>query len=127
MQNPVEKFFSCVAKGDLKAALELVSENAIFEAQGPKSVPIYGVFQGKEGVTRFLAILGDLFSTEAFEIRKCVEVDNFVFGYGYMQHSVKKTDRVFQCEWALVCEVEHGVITSYKMFEDTAALQSAYA
>lgn len=127
MSNPVEKFFSHIGGGDASAALELVHENAVFEAQGPSSVPIYGVFKGREGVKRFLAILSELFDTEAFEFKKWAVVDNYVFAHGYMQHRVKKTGRAFQCEWALVCQVENGLITSYKMFEDTAALQAAYA
>lgn len=127
MSNPVKKFFSYARSGDTAAALEYVHENGTFEAQGPSSVPIYGVFKGHEGVARFLTILSELFDTEAFEFRKWAEVDNYVFAYGYMQHRVKKTDLVFKSEWALVCQVENGRITSYKMFEDTAALQAAYA
>jgi ketosteroid isomerase-like protein len=127
MSNPVEKFFSCARSGNTTAALEYVDENSIFEAQGPSSVPIYGAFKGHEGVKRFLAILQELFDTEAFEFKKWAEVDNYVFAYGYMQHRVKKTNQVFKSEWALVCQVENGRITSYKMFEDTAALQAAYA
>lgn len=127
MTNPVENFFSCIGNGDTTAALEFVAENTVFEAQGPNTVPIYGVFEGREGVKNFLAIISELFDTEAFEFRKWAEADNYVFAHGYMQHRVKRTDRVFKCEWALVCQVENGLITSYKMFEDTAALQSAYA
>lgn len=127
MSNPVQHFFSCIANRDLIGALEFVDENAVFEAQGPEAVPIYGRFKGKEGVKRFVAILAEMFETEAFEIRKWSVTDEFVFAYGYMQHRVRKTGRVFKSEWALVCQVEGGRISSYKMFEDTAALQTAYA
>ncbi len=127
MSNPVESFFSCVGNGDAAAALEFVHEGAVFEAQGPSSVPIYGIFKGHDGVKQFLATLSELFDTEAFEFYKWAVADNYVFAHGYMRHRVKKTDRVFKCEWVLVCAVENGLITSYKMFEDTAALQAAYA
>lgn len=127
MSNPVQQFFSCLANQDIAGALELVDENAVFEAQGPESVPIYGHFEGKEGVKRFLGILSEMFETEAFEFYKWGEADNFVFAFGYMQHRVRKTGRIFKCEWALVCQLKGDRIISYKMFEDTAALQSAYA
>jgi len=127
MSNPVKKFFSSITNDDVITALQFVHENATFEAQGPSSIPIYGVFKGHDGVSRFLAILSELFDTEAFEFKKWVEMDDYVFAHGYMQHRVKKTGKVFKCEWALVCQVENGLITSYKMFEDTAALQAAYA
>lgn len=126
MLNPVQQFFSDLANQDIASALELVDEKAVFEAQGPESVPIYGRFEGKEGVKRFLSILSEMFETEAFEFYKWSQADNFVFAFGYMQHHVRKTGRIFKSEWALVCQLTGDRIISYKMFEDTAALQSAY-
>ncbi len=126
MSNPVKQFFVCIANKDITGALELVHENAVFEAQGPETVPIYGRFEGRDGVQRFLSILSEIFETEAFEFYKWGETDNFVFAFGYMQHHVRKTGKTFKCEWALVCQIKDNHISSYKMFEDTAALQSAY-
>lgn len=127
MDNPVAKFFAALKDKDLDRALSLVAEDVVFEAQGPNTVPIYGKFIGKKGVVEFLSILGELFNTEAFEIYKLVAVDNYIFAHGYMQHLVKKTERIFKCEYALVCTTKNGLITSYKMFEDTAALSEAYS
>ncbi|MGL5084073.1 MAG: nuclear transport factor 2 family protein [Microcoleaceae cyanobacterium] len=126
MSNPVQQFFTCLFNNDLSGALDLVHDDAVFEAQGPSSVPIYGRFEGEAGVKQFLAILTEMFETEAFEIRKWSVIDEFVFAYGYMQHRVRKTGRIFKSEWALVCQVQGDRIISYKMFEDTAALQTAY-
>ncbi|MDY7002473.1 MAG: nuclear transport factor 2 family protein [Cyanobacteriota bacterium] len=126
MDNPVAKFFAALKDRDLDRALSVVAEDVVFEAQGPNTVPIYGKFIGKKGVVEFLSILGELFNTEAFEIYKLVAVDNYIFAHGYMQHQVKKTERIFKCEFALVCTSKNGLITYYKMFEDTAALSEAY-
>ena len=126
MYNPVQEFFLAVANGDMAKVLETVNDDVVFEAQGPTSVPIYGRFEGKEGVKKFVNTLSDLFDTEAFEIRKWAFSENFVFAYGYMQHRVRKTDKLFKSEWSLVCQIENERISSYKMFEDTAALESAY-
>ncbi|NEP77446.1 MAG: nuclear transport factor 2 family protein [Okeania sp. SIO3B3] len=127
MDNPVAKFFAALKDKDLDRALSVVAEDVVFEAQGPNTVPIYGKFIGKKGVVEFISILGELFNTEAFEIYKLVAVDNYIFAHGYMQHRVKKTERIFKCEYALVCTSKNGLITSYKMFEDTAALSEAYS
>ena len=126
MYNPVREFFLAVAEHDINRVLETVNDDVVFEAQGPTSVPIYGRFEGKEGVKKFVNILSDLFDTEAFEIRKWAFSENFIFAYGYMQHRVRKTDKLFKSEWSLVCQIENERISSYKMFEDTAALESAY-
>ena len=90
-------------------------------------MPIYGRFEGKEDVKHFLTIASEIFETEAFEFTKWATADDFVFAHGYMQHRVRKTGRIFRSEWALVCQIENNRISSYKMFEDTAALQAAYA
>ncbi|AEI38148.1 MAG: nuclear transport factor 2 family protein [Zymomonas mobilis subsp. pomaceae] len=126
MDNPVESFFLHVFRGEITESLKYVHENCVFEAPGPNNVPIYGVFNGHSGVRNFLAILSQLFETENFKCIKSAEVDNYIFSHGYMQHRVKKTNKIFKSEWVLVCQTENGLIKSYKMFEDTAALQAAY-
>lgn len=126
MSNPVASMFACIAQGDLDGALAFVADDAVFKAQGPDDVPIYGRFEGREGVRRFLGIAASIFDTEAFEFRKYATADESVFAYGYMQHRVRRTGVVFRSEWALVCEVREGLVWRYRMFEDTAALQRAY-
>lgn len=125
-QNAVKQFFSALGEGNLEEALEAVHEDAVFSAPGPDTVPIYGDFHGKQGVIRFIEILGELFDTEAFEIYDARESGDYVFAIGLMKHRVKKTGKLFECEWALVCRIKDGKIISYKMFEDTAALENAY-
>ena len=107
MYNCVEQFFLAVAEGNLAKALETVNDDVVFEAQGPKSIPIYGRFEGKEGVKSFVNTLSDLFDTEAFEIRKWAFSDEFIFAYGYMQHRICKTNKLFKSEWSLVCQIEN--------------------
>lgn len=127
MKNTVEKFFSCIGEGDIDGALKFVHPDAVFEAQGPSDVPIYGRFDGVVGARQFLNIASDMFETEDFQFRQWATKGDFVFGYGFMHHHVRKTGRHFKSEWALVCQLDEQLIRSYKMFEDTAALAAAYA
>jgi putative flavoprotein involved in K+ transport len=122
----VDDFFTALGSGNDEAALELVTPDATFEAQGPPGVPIYGRFEGREGVRCFIATLRELFDTERFDVRQSTQSDGLAFAYGYMQHRLRSTGRVFRSEWALYCEVREGRIRTYKMFEDTAALAAAY-
>lgn len=124
--NPVKNLFSALGEGNLDLALESVHQDAVFSAPGPDTVPIYGNFYGKDGVRDFVRILGELFDTQAFEIYDVRESGEYIFAIGLMKHRVKKTGRMFECEWSLVCKVKDCQIISYKMFEDTAALQKAY-
>ena len=122
----IDEFFAALSSGGAEAALKLVAPDATFEAQGPPSVPIYGRFEGHDGIRRFIATLGELFDTERFEIRQSTQSGEIAFAYGYMQHRVRKAGQVFRSEWALYCELRDGRIHTYKMFEDTAALATAY-
>ena len=96
-----------IAEGNLAKALETVKDDVVFEAQGPKSVPIYGRFEGKQGVEKFSDTLSNLFDTETFEIRKWAFSEDFIFAYGYMQHRIRKTNKLFKSEWSLVCQIEN--------------------
>ena len=122
----IERFFTVLSSQGIDAALELVTTDTIFEAQGPLFIPIYGRYQGHEGVRKFVSILQNEFNTEKFEIRKSIENSEIVFAFGYMQHRVIKTDQVFCSEFAVYCQIRNNQISAYKMFEDTAALVSAY-
>ena len=126
IETIIDRFFALLFSQGIDAALDLVSPDTVFEAQGPSSVPIYGRFKGHEGVRKFVDILQNLFDTEKFEIRKSVQQGESAFAYGYMQHRVVKTDRVFCSEFAIYCRIQNSRISNYKMFEDTAALAIAY-
>jgi uncharacterized protein len=126
MNTIIDTFFTELGAGNEEAALELVTPDATFEAQGPSTVPIYGRVEGCDGVRRFIATLRDMFDTERFDVRRSAESDDVGFAYGYMQHRVRRTGQVFRSEWTLYCELRDGRIRTYKMFEDTAALAAAY-
>ena len=123
----IDRFFTVLFDRGIDAALGLVTTDTVFEAQGPSSVPIYGRYEGHQGVREFVNILQDLFDTEKFEIRKSVEQAGMAFAYGYMQHRVIKTNLVFCSEFAIYCQIKSDRIYAYKMFEDTAALAMAYS
>jgi ketosteroid isomerase-like protein len=122
----IDEFFAALGSSGTEAVLKLITPDATFEAQGPPSVPIYGRFDGHDGVRRFIATLRELFDTERFEVRQSIQSGDIAFAYGYMQHRVRRNGQLFRSEWALYCEVRDGRIHTYKMFEDTAALAAAY-
>jgi len=122
----IQRFFTALATKGIDAALELVTADTVFEAQGPSSIPIYGNYKGHDGVRQFIGILQEQFDTEKFEISESIENAENAFAFGYMQHRIVKTDKVFCSEFSLYCQVRNNQISVYKMFEDTAALVAAY-
>lgn len=126
MFNPVQGFLASVGNRDIAGALTHVHDDVVFEPQGPSDLPIYGRFEGRDGVRHLLSSLSEIFETEAFEVRKWVSSDDVVFAHGYMRHRVRRTGRTFESEWALVVQIKDQLIASWKIFEDTAAFQAAY-
>lgn len=125
--NPLQQFFSKIGARDLPGALSLIDEATVFEPQGPAHLPIYGRFVGKAGVERLMTALSTLFETERFEIRQWADAGDHVFAYGYMQHRVRETGKTFASEFAAVARIEGGMIRHYRIFEDTAAAEKAFA
>ena len=62
----------------------------------------------------------------AIDIRSTRGNNHIAFGYGTMQHRVKRIGRRFQSEWSLYCILSDGKISHYRHFEDIAALVAAY-
>lgn len=125
MPTAVQEFFDRLARHELNGALDFVHEDAVFEAQGPESMPMYGRFEGRKGVERFIALFSETFDADALDIHTWSVIDEFFFAYGYLHHRIRGW--IFGSEWALVCCVKDGRISAFKMFEDRAALQTAYA
>jgi ketosteroid isomerase-like protein len=84
----IDGFFAALDSRGAEAAVKLVTADATFEAQGPPSVPIYGRFEGHDGVRRFIATLRELFDTERFELRQSIQSGEIALAYGYMQRRV---------------------------------------
>ncbi|WP_407180847.1 nuclear transport factor 2 family protein [Bradyrhizobium sp. STM 3562] len=125
MSNPVQHFLGHIGRGELPLALGFIADDVLFEPQGPTHLPIYGRFEGKTGVERLFKTLAQEFETETFEIRKWAEADDVVFAHGFMQHRVRKTGGVVKSEFALVVNTANGLITHWRIFEDTAAFEAA--
>jgi uncharacterized protein len=95
-------------------------------SSGPAERADLRALRGPRRRSPFIATLREHFDTERFDVRQSTQSDGLAFAYGYVQHRVRDTGRVFRSEWALYCEVREGRISTYKMFEDTAALVAAY-
>ena len=108
----IERFFRVLSSQGIDSALNLVTTDTVFDAQGPASIPIYGVYKGHDGVRQFVSILQNEFDTEKFEVRKSIENAEVAFAFGYMQHRIIQTDRVFCSEFA-VTKTKYAVFVGY--------------
>lgn len=124
--SPVQRFFDAFARGDLPALLDTLHPDIVLKAEGPGTVPWYGTYRGLDGARTFLERLGTNVRTQAFTVATLIEQGDTSVAAGHLRHLVPLTDRLFESDWALVCEIRDGRIASYQFFEDTAAAALAF-
>ena len=100
-------FFERVVDGDIDGAIKLTTDEESSKCKDHQAFPSTA-------------------NVIAMDIRATRGNDQIVFGYGTMQHHVKRTGRRYQSEWALYCILSDGKISHYRIFEDKAALVAAY-
>ncbi len=122
----VDEFFTAFGVGDLDHALSLAHKNIEIVATGPKSVPWYGTYHGRDGFQQFLERLGGYTETEKFSVDRLISEQETVFAAGHLKHRITSTENVFESDWALRCAVRDGAIIEYQFFENTAAAAAAF-
>lgn len=118
----VEGFFTAFGKGDFEGILnafdpsvEIIAvRNGMVHSPSP-----FGKYSGTDGLQSFLSNLGTTFDTKAFEVANIVGEGETAFANGTFSHLVKSTNKMYESEWALMCEVKNGKITTYKFYEDS--------
>ena len=124
----VKQFFTAFGKGDVEGVVATFDPDATITAvrQGPRREgQVYGTYRGTAGVREFVANLGGAFETTAFSVDAIAGEGDVAFAKGAFSHTVKKTGKKFQSDWALMCRVRGERIVEYRFFEDSAALVAA--
>ncbi len=126
-QAVTEAFFHRIATAeDVHEIAELVSENIDWLVAGnTKVVPWIGRKYGKKGVAEFYAQIRSQISSEHFEIKDLLIKDKRVVAIGELASRVKKTGKLIETEFVLDMCIEEGLITRFRMFEDSYAVSKA--
>ncbi|QTD44253.1 nuclear transport factor 2 family protein [Ottowia testudinis] len=110
----VQNFLEHLFAGRLPQALTLVSPGARFVsargAQAPETLPLKGTFMGPAGAQRFFELFGEMLEPGEFHIDGSFGQGAQVALYGRLRHIGRATGKPFATDWALICEVRHGLI-----------------
>lgn len=123
----VMETYAAVGRGDVPALLDLLDEQVVWSLQGPADIPFAGTYNGRDGVATFLQRVGETLTFEQFEPRTVIAQEDAVVAVGFERSRVHATGRLLEMEWAHVYALSNGRITSFRAFEDTAALVAAMA
>ncbi len=132
MQNAQQilmNYYHALGSNQTDKVIEMVHDEAkfiILNKEPSDTIPLYGTYLGKEGVTEYLKILAEAEQIEKFSIYKLLGDQDTAFAWGYFRIKVQVTGKVFESDWAAVCEINQEKIKFFQFFEDTAALEDAF-
>jgi len=128
-QHILTCYFQALGSKQIDKVIELVHDEAkfiILKKEHSDKIPLYGTFYGKEGVRKYLSLLEETEQIERFVLHKLIGNQEAACAWGNFRIKVKVTGKVFESDWAMICEVEQEKIKLFQVFEDTAALEEAF-
>ena len=112
----VKAVYSFFAAGELDAFLALCDGDIEWVVNGPASLEKCRAFHGRDGVRRFLEILGGSWRFQSFEAREFFSQGNTVVVLGEEKGETIASDESFENRWAHVFDLEGGKIVRFREF-----------
>jgi uncharacterized protein len=113
--------YAAFGRRDIPALLKLVADEVDWQEAVPASVPYSGLRRDPAQVGEFFAAVDQAEDITVFDVRQYIEADEYVTVLGYLEATVRDTKQRFQSEWVHVLKVQHGKITRWRGFYNTAA------
>lgn len=124
----IRSLYAAFGRGDVRAILDTVDPSVEWTSNGDGAViPWGGTRSGVAGVASFFEALADSLDFEAFDTREFFDAGEAVTVIGRTRARVKKTGRVFDCQWAHVFVLKNGKLASFREYYDTDAMMRALA
>jgi len=128
-QLVLANYYNALGSKQIDRVIKLVHDEAkfiILKKEPSEKIPLYGTYEGKEGVKKYLNILAEAYQIDMFVINKIIGDQDTAFAWGSFRIKVRVTGKTFESDWAVVCEIEKEKIKLFQFFEDTAALEEAF-
>ncbi|SDV49004.1 nuclear transport factor 2 family protein [Chitinasiproducens palmae] len=125
----VQRFFRRAGTAqDVSEIAELVSEDVDWFVAGDlETVPWIGRKAGRAGAAQFYAQIREQLISERFEITTFVAQGERVLALGELASRVRRTGKLIESEFAFDFVVKNGLITRFRLFEDSFAVAAACA
>ncbi|GAA3007982.1 nuclear transport factor 2 family protein [Kitasatospora albolonga] len=123
----VQEFFNRFGAGDRTGMLELFAETTDFEVPGAPTVPWTGQRSTHGQIAEFIRSATEDVATKAFNVDHILVDGQHAVVLGDFAHEVLSTGKVFASRFALHVTVTDGLITTYRMYENSVAAAFAFA
>lgn len=116
----VQEMLTAFGKGDLEALKQTLSEDTVWIYHGVEGIPYSGIYEGKDGVVRFITNIVSHVDILDFQVANIVADQNTVIVLGSEKHKIKNNQEVYEQKWVQVYTVENNLITRLDEFANTA-------
>jgi uncharacterized protein len=121
-----EFFHRTASAADVAAIAELVCEDVDWFVAGDiATVPWIGRKHGKAGAAEFSRQIREQITSEHFEISEILAQGNRVLVPGKLASRVNKTGKLIETEFVFDFVVNDGLITRFRLYEDSFAVSEA--
>lgn len=124
--NIVQNVYGNFKAGEIKALLDLLSEDIEWQLPEIENVPFAGKRRGHEQMGQFFASLVDTQEVQLFEPREFIAQGEKVVALGHYAWRVKSTGREFGGDFAHVFTILNGKVVRFHEYMDTAAAAAAH-
>ena len=125
----IREMYAAFGRGDVEAIMARVADDTDWSFNvGPSSVPHHARVHGKGELPRFFTDFGTNVQLEAFEVGDFIAAGHDVIAPIHIRYLVNRTGKrveMDQLHWWRFND--DGKVVSLRHFEDTAAVQSAFA
>src|SRR5437773_9054777 len=122
----VQQIYQYFKSGDIKALLNLLSDNIEWQLPEIEHVPFAGKRRGHEEMGQFFESLVDTQEVQHFDPREFIARRDKVVALGHYAWRVKSTGREFGGDFAHVFTVDNGNVVRFLEYMDTAAAAAAH-
>jgi len=122
----VQSAFDNFSKGNIAGILDMVSDDIVWNMNGPDVIPFAGQRKGKAEVMDFFAQIAASSEMEKFEPQTFVAEGDKVVAFGVAVATSKKTGKRATNRWAMSWTFSDGKATQYHNYSDTYELAQSF-
>ena len=121
----MKQFYDELMGGNIPGVLDLVTDDFVLSNDFTANVTTAGEFHGKDGLERFITLLGEVVSEiETFQGDEFIADGEHVVVLGHERMKVRATGRWVDARWAQVGTFRDGLMSSFVEYSDTAAWEA---
>ncbi len=122
----VQSAFENFSKGNVAGILDMISDDIVWDMNGPDIIPYAGSRKNKAEVMDFFAKIAATSDFQKFEPQVFVAEGDKVVAMGVAVATVKQTGKQATNRWAMCWTFKDGKAIQYYNYSDTYALAESF-